>query len=186
MPCICSVQGCNSNYKKDMEIYGPIPVYKFPNDQEMKAKWLKAIKADTNFKLTKYSRVCRRHFNDDDFKYYQCSNGRPTESLLKHPLIKTTAVPSLSNYWKIGNKPQSIEKTQSVVSNRPTQIKPNHRDPIENYDEFIQSFKEKLVMNKRIHWQYFISGEIKLLIIINNHELKYIIYFRRIHYILST
>lgn len=171
----CSVPGCNSNSQTDIEKCGPVPVHKFPNDPCMQKKWLEAIKADSNFKLTINSRVCQKHFNYDDFKYYKYYTGRKTEVVLKHPALKKTAIPSLDNYCTIENqpKPKAIEKTQTttstILSNTPKmyplqvcspEIETNYRDFIKNYKKFNQSFIKKLRMNNRIHWQHLISGKI--------------------------
>ena len=54
MPFRCSVSGCNGNYDNGSKVR----VYSFPKDEQLAAKWLRAIKRD-NFKPTSSSRVRR-------------------------------------------------------------------------------------------------------------------------------
>jgi hypothetical protein len=63
MPYRCCVPLCKGNYG-----YGDAPnvtVFSFPQDQELKKKWLKAIPC-ADLIPKKFSKVCQLHFKVED------------------------------------------------------------------------------------------------------------------------
>lgn len=69
MPDICCVPFCRTGYRPTKEFPEKItlPLFKFPNDAELKKKWIKAIPR-ANFSPTTGSRVCSAHFHPECIK----------------------------------------------------------------------------------------------------------------------
>ncbi|CAB3994178.1 THAP domain-containing 6 [Paramuricea clavata] len=76
MPANCCVPKCTKKGSRD-ENGSKISYYKFPdNSTIMKRKWIHAIRRDEgrDFTITKWTKVCSRHFRDYDFQ--KTLNGR--------------------------------------------------------------------------------------------------------------
>jgi len=58
--------------------------YRFPKDINLREKWVAQIKKDVPLIITQYTRLCSKHFTNDD--YYQSSFG--------NDILKPDAVPS--------------------------------------------------------------------------------------------
>ena len=73
MPNKCSVVGCNSWYKD-----GPnYPRFKFPQKQELVAKWLLFLNRPADYVITNNSFICSQHF---DPSYMQVTEHNFTRS----------------------------------------------------------------------------------------------------------
>ena len=63
----CSVVGCNSGYKD-----GPnYPRYKFPQDEQLVAKWLRFLNRPADYVITENSFICSQHFDNKFLKTSQ-------------------------------------------------------------------------------------------------------------------
>ncbi|XP_030760392.1 zinc finger protein 813-like [Sitophilus oryzae] len=92
MPFSCSVPNCRGNYRG-----GPkVSAFIFPKNDELRKKWLTAIKRD-NFTPTSSSRVCELHFRNEEVerstKFY-VTTGEALDVPLKVPRLKKGAIPS--------------------------------------------------------------------------------------------
>ena len=68
-PTHCCVPECTKKgYRKDDGT--KVSYFKFPTENQMKKKWLHAIRRDEgkHFKVTEYSKICSRHFREGDIK----------------------------------------------------------------------------------------------------------------------
>ena len=64
MPRKCCVPGCRGNYKTTASnIEEKVSVFTFPADDELRAKWIKAIPRK-DLQVTKQTVVCEKHFMD--------------------------------------------------------------------------------------------------------------------------
>ncbi|GBN91237.1 hypothetical protein AVEN_21324-1 [Araneus ventricosus] len=102
-------------------------VFSFPNDERLRAKWLHAIPR-TDFKITKNSKVCEKHFKDGavlrNSTFYNEKTGETISAPMKRPKLKENVVPSIfpgcpsymSSSSAIGenpsNKRQRLEQEQ--------------------------------------------------------------------------
>ena len=69
MPTHCCVPECTKKgYRK--EDGTKVSYFKFPTENQMKKKWLHAIRRDEgkHFKVTEYTKICSRHFREGDIK----------------------------------------------------------------------------------------------------------------------
>ena len=57
----CCVPNCESNYASSND---KVPVYKFPQNNEDKKKWIAAIPR-ANLVVSKYTPVCRKHWPEN-------------------------------------------------------------------------------------------------------------------------
>ncbi|GBM41413.1 hypothetical protein AVEN_172191-1 [Araneus ventricosus] len=94
MPSKCSVPACRGNYDESTKV----AVFSFPNDERLREKWLHAIRR-TDFKITKNSKVCEKHFKDGEVlrnsTFYNEKTGETISAPLKRPKLKENAVPSI-------------------------------------------------------------------------------------------
>ncbi|XP_045110305.1 uncharacterized protein LOC123504081 isoform X3 [Portunus trituberculatus] len=93
MPSTCCVPYCKGNYKT-----GPrVSVYRFPQQPELRRKWLQAIKRKP-FTPTRHSRVCELHFIPADYEHetshFDERSGRRLTAKLNVPRLKKDAVPT--------------------------------------------------------------------------------------------
>jgi hypothetical protein len=74
--------------------HGVVSYFTFPTDQDMRRKWIIAIKRDEGdcFKVTKSTSVCSVHFEDTDFREVSNFSGRR--------YLKDSAVPSVFKCWE--------------------------------------------------------------------------------------
>ncbi|XP_065226647.1 uncharacterized protein LOC135849919 [Planococcus citri] len=90
----CVVPGCKSNYYKNEQY---VSVFQFPKDVELREKWINAIKRVKSFKVTANSRVCVKHFREDDIirttSFYDQRTGRTITASLQRPKLKSDAIP---------------------------------------------------------------------------------------------
>ncbi|XP_049800302.1 uncharacterized protein LOC126235633 [Schistocerca nitens] len=107
MPYRCCVPNCRGNYDG-----GPkVTVFKFPEDEATRKKWLSSIRRH-NFTPSSSSRVCHVHFHKDDVIWETQIVDERTGQLLRAPLLKPRlrphAVPSL-----LPNCPSYLSKEES-------------------------------------------------------------------------
>ncbi|XP_049813661.1 uncharacterized protein LOC126260375 [Schistocerca nitens] len=107
MPYRCCVPNCRGNYDG-----GPkVTVFKFPEDEATRKKWLSRIRRH-NFTPSSSSRVCHVHFHKDDVIWETQIVDERTGQLLRAPLLKPRlrphAVPSL-----LPNCPSYLSKEES-------------------------------------------------------------------------
>lgn len=116
MPNLCSVDGCLSNTESSIQTYGKISTYAIPRDQELRKKWIIACNRGHNYNPSKYTFICRNHFNEDDFEYYVKTNNRILGIPLQSPRLKRTAIPTTSGaFWKFPIKPNTLEPVSSSI-----------------------------------------------------------------------
>ncbi|GBN38719.1 hypothetical protein AVEN_66626-1 [Araneus ventricosus] len=94
MPCKCSVPACRGNYDESSKV----AVFRFPNDERLREKWLHTI-SRTDFKITKNSKVCEKHFKDGEVlrnsTFYNEKTGETISAPMKRPKLKENVVPSI-------------------------------------------------------------------------------------------
>ncbi|XP_055939658.1 THAP domain-containing protein 2-like [Argiope bruennichi] len=95
MPSACCVPNCKSNYTKNSP---NISVFSFPRDENTRRAWISAIKRD-NFVPTKYSKVCAKHFPENQFltvrEAFNTSTGELIQVPMEYKRLVPGAVPSI-------------------------------------------------------------------------------------------
>ncbi|XP_047101298.1 uncharacterized protein LOC124720074 [Schistocerca piceifrons] len=107
----CCVPRCSGNYNWNNKVH----TFKFPRDDDMRRKWLSAIKRD-GFIPTKYSVVCHRHFTESDIrrctKYYDKARNRTLTVRLDKPRLQEDAIPSVFACWyNTGTTKYNVKET---------------------------------------------------------------------------
>ena len=94
----CCVPSCNSGYKSNKNP-DQVALFKFPKDESLKNKWIKAI-TRKNWTVINSHRVCAKHFSESDFqvssqdlKIRRCK-ARATQKL-KRLQLKKSAIPHI-------------------------------------------------------------------------------------------
>ena len=92
----CCVPECNTGYRSAKNVE-KIAMFRFPSDEEFCRKWIKAIPRK-NFNVTNSTRICAKHFTEDDFETTstdQCKSRQQKrdQALLKRLRLKSTALP---------------------------------------------------------------------------------------------
>ena len=146
----CCVPNCNSGYRsaKNKE---KIAVYRFPTDSNMLHRWINAIPRK-NWNVTKFTRICAKHFSDDDFetastdKCQSRQNKRGTQQL-KRTRLKANAVPHIfPGLPKYLSKPVHFKRSTSACSSSARVDKENshmqmqHEKMLEN--DCVRNFNE--------------------------------------------
>ncbi|KAF8789581.1 THAP domain-containing protein 2 [Argiope bruennichi] len=115
MPFKCSVPACRGNYDEENKV----SVFGYPIDEDLRKKWLLAIPRK-NFTITKNSKICERHFKDDEVIYrttlYIEKTGETISAQLKTPRLKENAVPSI--FPDCPSSKSSIKKNPSKKKQR--------------------------------------------------------------------
>ncbi|GBM97339.1 hypothetical protein AVEN_94580-1 [Araneus ventricosus] len=87
MPNTCCVTNCRGNYDAENKV----AVFSFPKVEELKLKWIQAIPR-RDLVVTKNTKVCEKHFTDDDIErvstFYKESTGETLIAKLKKPRLK--------------------------------------------------------------------------------------------------
>lgn len=90
------VPGCNGNYSADDT--SKVHVFKFPTNEEVKQKWLTALRRK-NFVSSKHSVMCHRHFAKSDIEFTTAAvdwkTGKTITVSLEKPRVKSGAVPCI-------------------------------------------------------------------------------------------
>ena len=119
MPNKSSVVGCNSGYKD-----GPnYPRFKFPQKQELVAKWLLFLNRPADNVVTNNSFICSQHFDPSSMQVTEHNFTRLNYDLNPIPTIH----------------PQLIPQSQATI---PTKLRPPPKERIFHPDE-ISIFEEK-------------------------------------------
>ncbi|GBO32495.1 hypothetical protein AVEN_146814-1 [Araneus ventricosus] len=94
MPNTCCVTNCRGNYDAENKV----AVFSFPKVEELKLKWIQAIPR-RDLVVTKNTKVCEKHFTDDDIErvstFYKESTGETLIAKLKKPRLKEGATPKI-------------------------------------------------------------------------------------------
>ncbi|GBM33030.1 hypothetical protein AVEN_263517-1 [Araneus ventricosus] len=94
MPNACCVTNCRGNYDAENKV----AVFSFPKVEELKLKWIQAIPR-RDLVVTKNTKVCEKHFTDDDIErvstFYKESTGETLIAKLKKPRLKKGATPKI-------------------------------------------------------------------------------------------
>ena len=112
MPSSCCVPDCSKKGCRD-EDGSKVSFYKFPDEKVMRKKWIHAIRRDEgkNFQITKWTKVCSRHFRQYDF--IKTLSGRRD--------LRPDAVPSLFTWTRTSPRkrkaPVFREITEVISSN---------------------------------------------------------------------
>ncbi|XP_065206860.1 THAP domain-containing protein 5-like [Planococcus citri] len=115
MPMKCSAPLCRGNYSTGEKV----SVFKFPANDDLRKKWIAALKREKTFVPSKCSRVCEKHFPPEDIERdlicHDRRTGRTLSTPLPHPRIRVGAVPSIfpdrpSYYTKVVKKRESVEE----------------------------------------------------------------------------
>ena len=124
MPNKCSVVGCNSGYKD-----GPnYSRYKFSQDEQLAAKWLRFLNRPANYVITENFFICSLHFDNIFLKITPHNFTRLNYSLNPIPTIH----------------PLSIPQSQAII---PTSSRPLPKDRVFQPDQ-ISIYEEKFRIRK--------------------------------------
>ena len=104
----CCVSHCNGNYASSKD---KVSIYKFPKEDDKRRGWASAIPR-SNFKVTAYTAVCRRHWPDDAEFVKIKSKLRP-----KHPPSAFPGIPK-SCLATAQNEPRKTSKSLSHAQNQ--------------------------------------------------------------------
>ena len=151
----CCVPNCNTGYRSNKS-EEKVSLFRFPLDKNMRVLWVRAIPRE-NLIITTSSRVCAKHFNNNDFQTTSsdlCESRRKKrdKQQLKKLRLKATAVPStfpgLPKYLskQIPVKRSTISSTLSArLEKTNAKIKENNEKLFiqEELHDF-NSFKKKL------------------------------------------
>ena len=110
MPANCCVPKCTKKGSRD-ENGSKVSYYKFPDNSISKRKWIHAIRRDEgkDFTITKWTRVCSRHFRDYDF--HVTLNGRRK--------LNPNAIPSLFEWTRMSprkRKPPTVHASSATFT----------------------------------------------------------------------
>ena len=83
---LCCIPNCNTGYRSASSSER-ISIFRFPRDEQLKAKWLKAIPRK-NWTLTDLHRVCVKHFNANDFQTTSSDSNNARQSSCKTEAIQ--------------------------------------------------------------------------------------------------
>ena len=123
MPNKCSVVDCNSGYKD-----GPnYPRYKFPQDKQLAAKWLRFLNRPADYVITENSFICSQHFDNKFLKTTSQNFTRLNYNL--NPILTI--------------HPLSIPQSQAIPTNSP----PPPKDRVFQPDQ-ISIYEEKFRIRK--------------------------------------
>ncbi|XP_035212329.1 uncharacterized protein LOC118186361 [Stegodyphus dumicola] len=91
MPHKCAVATCRGNYKN-----GPkVAVFKFPNETELRMKWIRSLRRKDGFQPTKHTRVCELHFRSDEIireiEMYDEKSAKLIKAPISRPRLKKDA-----------------------------------------------------------------------------------------------
>ncbi|CAH1114716.1 unnamed protein product [Psylliodes chrysocephalus] len=115
---MCCVPGCRGNYSK-----GPkVRVFGFPNDENLRKKWLKVIPRD-NLQPNKNTKVCELHFAEGNIIWQiskqDSKTGKIVTTNLERPRLKEGCVPTI-----FPNCPKYLTtQTASVRKSRDEKLK---------------------------------------------------------------
>ena len=70
MPTNCCVPLCTKKDKRDNQTGKKISFFRFAKEENLKKQWIHAIRRDVgpNFSINKGTRVCSRHFREEDLQ----------------------------------------------------------------------------------------------------------------------
>ena len=115
----CAVIDCS--YISQSSDYQSFPL---PENSALKAKWVKSLKR-SNFKATKSTYICSRHFSDEDFVENPTdTRGRP----LKRRKLKDESVPTLFMVPEQIAKIHDHRKTRKSIDSLETEKKDNLKE----------------------------------------------------------
>ncbi|XP_049271084.1 gastrula zinc finger protein XlCGF57.1 isoform X2 [Rhipicephalus sanguineus] len=98
MPSVCAAYGCTSTGGRDGVLF-----HKFPREKKQAAQWIAALKRG-DFKLSKTTVLCSKHFRDSDY-HRSLSLMRVMGIPVKSARLKPGVVPSIFVYER--NEPQA-------------------------------------------------------------------------------
>ena len=117
MPNKCSVVGCNSGYKD-----GPnYPRYKFPQDEQLVAKWLRFLNRPADYVITENSFICSQHFDNKFLKTTQ------NFTILNYNLNPIPTIHPLSIPQSQAIIPTNSRPLQQIVSSNQTKFPSTRR-----------------------------------------------------------
>ena len=115
----CAVIDCS--YRSQASDYQSFPL---PENSALKAKWVNSLKR-SNFKATKTTYICSRHFSDEDFLENPTdTRGRP----LKKRKLKDESVPTLFMVPEPIAKIHDHRKTRKSIDSLETEKKGNLKE----------------------------------------------------------
>ncbi|KAH7982436.1 hypothetical protein HPB52_005052 [Rhipicephalus sanguineus] len=101
MPQYCAAYGCCNTFGLD-----EVDFHKFPRDQKVAAKWVTGVKRK-DFKLTRASVLCSKHFHDSDY-VLSPSLMQSLGLTIKSMRVNSDAVPSVFPHLK-GPSPRTYQ-----------------------------------------------------------------------------
>ncbi|XP_058838199.1 zinc finger protein 354B-like [Topomyia yanbarensis] len=158
----CCVSDCNSNYdavlRKGQSV---ISTFKFPDDPELRNRWIRAVKRGDNWKPGTTASVCINHFQPEDILKY----GKPAK-------LKPNAVPTIFGLElnKIRTPIKRGRPRTTVVDPRTTKldcaehITEEYVAPVRNVlEELIldfESFNQRVDSEKLERWHHYRNNNI--------------------------
>ena len=138
----CAVIDCS--YRSQASDYQSFPL---PENSALKAKWVNSLKR-SNFKATKTTYICSRHFSDEDFLENPTdTRGRP----LKKRKLKDESVPTLFMVPEPIAKIHDHRKTRKSIDSLETEKKGNLKEisdlkkKIQLQEELIESQRRQII-----------------------------------------
>ena len=95
MPDKCSVTGCKSGYKSQVNSSSGVSFHKFPDDPTLLAAWIDKIPREFHQTLPKQARVCSKHFCELDYvtESFDSNATRRKQRQSVKKKLKPTAIP---------------------------------------------------------------------------------------------
>ncbi|XP_058463894.1 zinc finger protein 572-like [Malaya genurostris] len=166
----CCVPDCTSNYDAALRNgQNPISTFKFPDDPELRKRWIHAVKKDDSWNPGRTASVCINHFHPEDILKYD-----------KPAKLKLEAVPSifgliLKNTGSVVVKRGRPKKCRTEMSEDKLDCKELAEDyvtPVEDYVTPVEDLMNELIIdfesfNRRIaecdnltNWYYHRNNDI--------------------------
>lgn len=134
MPDKCSVVGCNTNSNIRLErTKQNRSLYLFPKDEVVRSRWFALLGFPADYKVTRTSRVCAKHFDKKNF----ITNGHG------NVVLSLNAIP---NSWLSAEK-QELEQTYKYV----VQARREAVDRIQNFEDLCAALQKMTFPN----WNLF-------------------------------
>jgi hypothetical protein len=174
MPRLCCVPLCKSNYKSTLKQEDLQTTFSFPNENQLRKKWLRAINRE-NFVVTKNSVVCCKHFDESEiqrFESFKDKEGVLRQCPLKRPKLNEGAVPHIFK-----NQPKYLTTSLPATRTNPDERRHNilkresdateaflKSDIFANFEELVNGFNVKVSLK---NWSYKVISDYVYLFLLN-------------------
>nr|XP_018904887.1 PREDICTED: uncharacterized protein LOC109035641 [Bemisia tabaci] len=157
----CSVPGCKTGYRSCKEKFS---TFSFPENEQLKCKWINAIHRPRDFEVTKNTCVCILHFKESQIiRTVKKKNARIEDIVeLERPRLTDDAVPSVfpnqPSYFTTDpptkRKPPE-DRRQSLVAREEAEFNDwCATDEIKDFSDFLSKFQSKIAPSTFDHKIY--------------------------------